>query len=63
MIRLIIAYDDTLHGGGFETDKPVLKILVNNNSKSGYSHFKSQDLLSGEIKVNVSGMINLELGK
>ena len=57
----IIAYDDTTHGGGFETDKPVLKILLNNNNKLGYIHFKSQDLLGGEIKVNITGMNSLEL--
>ena len=52
----IIAYDSILHGSGYATNKPVLKILINSSSSHGYRDFKNANLVSGHISVEVKGM-------
>lgn len=57
----ITAYDSAIHGMGFTTNKPVIKILFNNNQPVGYNEFKTADLVSGSIEVNVKGISDLQL--
>ena len=57
----IIAYNSDLHGAGYTTNKPVLKILLNPASSVGYEHFKNADLVNGSITVTVKGMKALQL--
>ncbi|TMI64911.1 MAG: hypothetical protein E6H07_03055 [Bacteroidetes bacterium] len=57
----IVAYDPALHGSGYETTKPLIRILLNNDNKNGYNDFKKINLVSGSINVEVKGMTNLQL--
>lgn len=57
----IVAYDSAIHGAGFVTDKPVIKVLFNTSAAFGYSHFKSTNLVFGRVTVEVKGMTTLQL--
>ena len=57
----IVAYDSAIHGEGYVTNKPVLKILFNNSQAVGYKDFMSTDLVSGGIEVDVKGISDLQL--
>jgi hypothetical protein len=57
----IVAYDSAIHGVGFVTDKPVIKVLFNTSAAFGYSHFKTASIISGRINVAVKGMTTLQL--
>ncbi len=57
----LVAYNTAIHGNGYITNKPVLKILFNNKLKIGYNDFKKANLASGTINVQVKGMSNLQL--
>lgn len=57
----IVAYNTAIHGSGYITNKPVLKILFNSKLKIGYNNFKKANLASGTINVEVKGMSNLQL--
>jgi hypothetical protein len=57
----IVNYDSAVHGTGFETGKPIIKILFNTSARYGYSHFKSANLLNARINVSVKGLTTLQL--
>jgi hypothetical protein len=57
----IVAYDAAVHGEGYTTDKPVLKILFNNSRRYGYNNFRVTDLVSAAIEVDVNGVTDLQL--
>ena len=52
----IVGYNSALHGPGYTTNKPVLKVLINSSASYGYRDFISTNLVSGHISVEVKGM-------
>ena len=52
----IVAYDSALHGPGYATNKPILKILINSSPSHGYRDFIDTNLVSSHISVEVKGM-------
>ncbi|MEP7319809.1 MAG: hypothetical protein ABI921_13735, partial [Panacibacter sp.] len=57
----IVDYDLDLHGTGYTTNKPVLKILLNPASSFSYEHFKTANLITAAITVSIKGMKALQL--
>lgn len=57
----IVAYNSAIHGAGFVTDKPIIKVLFNTSAAFGYSHFKTASIISGRINVAVKGMTTVQL--
>lgn len=57
----IVEYDAAVHGENFETDKPILKILLNSSADPGYNYLKNASLVTANINVAVTGMTTLQL--
>ena len=59
----IIAFNDTKIDDVFDSDFPVLKILLNNDSTTSYDYesLKDVNITSVDVKVEVTGMKNLIL--
>jgi hypothetical protein len=51
----VVVYDPALHGPGYETTKPVMRVLLNNEHEKRYHDFKNLSLVSASISVKVKG--------
>ena len=57
----LIAFDPKIHEGNFETQWPVMKVLLQAGAKNPYSVLKSLAIDKTEIKVDVVGVRNVLL--
>lgn len=57
----ITAANAAVHGDGFATGKPVLRVMLNSNASAGYQQFKNANLTAATINVSVKGAKNLQL--
>lgn len=58
----VVGYDRNLHGHRFDSDAPVLQLLLNQDkSDFGYADLQSVKISEVEIRVTVEGIANLQL--
>ena len=58
----VITYSPSLHGNVFETNHPILQVLVNNEKYDfGYNDLFSAELIDTTIEVQVNGVQQLDL--
>ena len=58
----LVDYSPKVHGSRFETSSPVMQVLLNmENTDGGYALFKNAVLEAAEIRVEVTGMEELDL--
>jgi hypothetical protein len=57
----IVPYNSEIHGAGYATNKPVMKILFNSSAEEGYGRFRNGTLVSATMTVAVKGMTSLQL--
>jgi hypothetical protein len=57
----ITPYNPDVHGTGFSTTRPIIKMLLNPQAVNGYHQLKNATLISASISVSVKGMTSLAL--
>ena len=58
----VIGYDSAVHGGDFDTENPILQVLINNEKLDfGYQNFQNAELLDATIEVDVRDVKSLKL--
>jgi len=57
-----VVYNKATHGGEFDTNNPILQIIVNNEKTDfGYQNLMNAELVDATIEVNVQGISSMEL--
>ncbi|MBE9586606.1 hypothetical protein IM792_19310 [Mucilaginibacter sp. JRF] len=58
----VTVYNKAIHGGEFDTTKPIIQLLVNNQKADfGYSNLSSAELMDATITAEVTGVKGIDI--